>query len=67
MHVGVRVEKNTMRDFAVSACSARLLVITFHRFGQTGVDDVAHVRFVDAHSERYGGTNDLMDKMKSQG
>lgn len=59
VNVGVRVEENTVRDFPVSACPARLLIVTFHRFGQTGVDDVAHVRFVDAHPEGDGGTDDL--------
>lgn len=57
--VSVGVEKNAMGDFPVSACSPRLLIITFHRLGQAGVDHVAHVGFVDAHSEGYGGTDDL--------
>lgn len=60
--VRVWVEKNAMRDFSVSACSPRLLIITFHRLGQAGVDHIAHVRFVDAHSKRYGGTDHLANK-----
>lgn len=59
VHITVGVEKDAMGDFSVPACSPRLLIITFHRLGQAGVDHVAHVGFVDAHSERYGGTDDL--------
>lgn len=60
--ISVGVEKNAMGDFSVSACSPRLLIITFHRLGQAGVDHVAHVGFVDAHSKSYGGTDDLTGK-----
>ena len=62
LDVGVRVEENTVRDLSVSASSPRLLVVTLHRLWQTGVDHVAHIRLVDAHSEGYGGTDDLADK-----
>lgn len=57
--ISVGVEEDAVRDFPVPARSPRLLIITLHRLGQAGVDHVAHVGFVDAHSERYGGTDDL--------
>lgn len=62
MDVSVGVEKDAMGDFSVSARPPRLLIITLHGLGQAGVDHVAHVGFVDAHSERYGGTDDLTGK-----
>lgn len=56
-----------MRDLSISACSARLLVITFYRLREAGVDHVAHVRFVDAHSKGDGGTDDLADRREQSG
>ena len=62
MDIGVGVEENTVRDLSISAGSPRLLVVTFNRFRETGVDHVAHIRLVNAHAKSYGGTNDLADK-----
>lgn len=62
MDVGVRVEEDTVGDLSISASSPRLLVVTLHRLRQTGVDHITHVGLVDAHAERYGGTDDLTDK-----
>lgn len=57
--VSVGVEKNAVRDFSIPSCPPRLLIVTLHWFRQAGVDDVAHIRLVDAHAEGYGGTDDL--------
>ena len=58
-HVAVGVEQDAVGHVPVPARAPRLLVVALHRFGQTGVDHVAHVRLVDAHAEGYGGTDDL--------
>lgn len=59
LDVGVGVEEDAVRELSISASSPRLLIVTFHRLGKTGVDDVAHVGLVDAHAEGDGGTDHL--------
>lgn len=65
LDIRVGVEEDALRELSISASSSRLLVVTLHWFGKTGVDDVAHVRLVNAHAERDGGADDLKSNESS--
>lgn len=59
LDVSVGVEEDAVGQLSISASSAGLLIVSLHWLGKTGVDDVAHVRLVDAHAEGDGGTDHL--------
>lgn len=53
--VAVRIKQIRIGHFAVPSGPAALLIEGLHGFGYGIMDDEAHVRFIDAHSESYGG------------
>ena len=48
-----------MRDFAVSSCSARLLVVVFNGFRHLEMNHKPAVLFVDPHPESHSSHNHL--------
>ena len=50
-----RVEQHTARRFPVTSGPARFLYIVFQRTRDIGMNDQAHIRLVDAHTEGVGG------------
>ncbi len=58
-HVRPGVEEDAVAVDAVAAGPADLLVVALDGLGHVAVDDVAHVRLVDAHAEGDGGAHDV--------
>ena len=52
-------EQETFTGKTVSACPSGFLVITLNILGEVVMNDKANIRFVDAHAEGDGGTDDL--------
>ena len=52
------VEQHATRRRPVAPGPAGFLQVVFQRTGDVGVDDQAHVGFVDAHAEGVGGGDD---------
>lgn len=59
VHVAVVVHQNAVRRLAVPTGSSALLVVALHGLRHRGVYHESDVRLVYAHSECYGGANDL--------
>ena len=58
-HVGPRVEQHAVAREAVAPGAPDLLVVALDRARHLAVDDVAHVRLVDAHAEGDGRDDDV--------
>lgn len=58
-HITVAVEEQAVGHLSIPASPARLLVVALDGFGQGGVDHVAHVGLVNAHSKGNGCTDHL--------
>ena len=57
--VVIRVVKDALSLKPISTTPAALLNIAFQRFGNRVMDDKSDIFFVDPHSKRYCGNNDL--------
>lgn len=60
----IGIEKQAVGDLPVSPSSARLLVVTLHRFRERRVDHKSYVGLVNPHSERYCRADYLMEEQK---
>ena len=58
-HIAARVEEQALGRQSVAPGASGFLVVALHVLRQVGMDDEAHVGFVDPHTERDGGANDL--------
>ena len=49
-----RIQKNTIGRFAVSSGATRFLIVVFHALGHVIMQYVAHIGFINPHSESVG-------------
>ena len=56
-HIAQAVAQPGLGRLAIATGAAGFLVVAFHRLGQVGMRDKAHVRLVDAHAEGDGGAH----------
>ena len=56
--IAVVPQQQTLRRLAVATSTTRFLVIRLQRTRHIVMDNVAHIRFVDAHAKRIGGHHD---------
>ena len=59
LSIGVLVVKDALCGLLVAPSSTTLLRVALKTLGRLEVDDKTHIMLVDAHTERYGGYNDL--------
>ena len=59
LQVFMGVEGNAGTVAAVASCASGLLIVALERLRYVVVDDEAHVGFVYAHAEGYGGNDDV--------
>src|SRR5947209_13174899 len=53
------IKEHAIRRKSVTAGSPRLLIVAQEILGDVEVDDIANVRLVDPHAERYGRTDNF--------
>ena len=57
--VFLTIECDALSFASIAACTSSLLIVAFEALGHIVVDDVAHVGFVDAHTECNGCHDDI--------